>query len=181
MKDTRNSRRIVMLMLITIGICSIVFVAVPKTIAVTRDGKGGLIPPGSEGSCPQKGGIVGGDEISYDKYPGKAKIVRIEKTEQSKLQARETGYEGYEVWFTFSTNKKIKQKWACDVVKKEHLFQLMNSWYVGDKYISKYGIVGGKVFECTLCVITSGTATPVTFDFKKLNRTDYFETKKKKR
>ena len=65
------------------------------------------------------------------------------------------------------------------MLKKEHLLQLRNSWYPGEKFIEKYGIEVGKTFKCTLCVIKSGTSTPIIFEFDDIDTTDYFETQKK--
>jgi len=125
-------------------------------------------------------GRVGGP-CAYDRYPGAATITRIEKTAVSKRQVKVKGgpgYEGYEVWFRFKTDKKVTQSWARKALQKDHLFQLMNSWYVGEKYIEKYGFKTGKVFKCTMMVITRGTCSPIVFRFDKLDRTDYFETRR---
>ncbi|HBH87106.1 MAG TPA: hypothetical protein DDY17_05845 [Syntrophaceae bacterium] len=124
-------------------------------------------------------GLAGGP-CTYDGYPGQAKITRIEMTGQSKGQANVVGgpgYEGYEIWFSFVTDKEIKQDWAKEALKKEHLLKLSNSWYPGEKYLKKYGLEKGKLLRCTLKVITSGTCTPVIFEFDEVNTIDYFETK----
>ena len=121
-----------------------------------------------------------GGPCTYESYPGQATITRIEKTEQSKDQAKTVGgpgYEGYEVLFSFMTNKEIKQAWAKEALKKEHLLDLRNSWYPGEQFLKKYGLVKGKVLKCTLKAITSGTCTPVVFEFDEVNTIDYFETK----
>jgi hypothetical protein len=121
-----------------------------------------------------------GGPCTYDGYPGQATITRIEQTEQSKDQAKTVGgpgYEGYEVLFSFTTDKEIKQAWAKEALKKEHLLDLRNSWYPGEQFLKKYGLVKGKVLKCTLKAITSGTCTPVVFEFDEVNTIDYFETK----
>jgi hypothetical protein len=121
-----------------------------------------------------------GGQCTYESYPGQATITRIEKTEQSKDQAKTVGgpgYEGYEVLFSFTTDKEIKQAWAKEVLKKEHLLDLRNSWYPGEQFLKKYGLVKGKVLKCTLKAITSGTCSPVVFEFDEVNTIDYFETK----
>jgi hypothetical protein len=121
-----------------------------------------------------------GGPCAYASYPGQAKITRIEKTEQSKEQAKAVGgpgYEGFEVWFAFVTDKEVKQDWAKEALKKEHLLQLCNSWYPGERWLKKYGLEKGKTLKCTLKAITSGTCTPVLFEFDGVNATDYFETK----
>lgn len=124
--------------------------------------------------------LIGGG-CAYDEYPGKAVITKIKKTERSKRQVKVIGgpgYEGYEVLFRLGTSSKIKQPWARKELDREHSFQLANSWYVGGKYIAKYGLREGKEFECTLMVRTHGACSPIVFRFKKLDTIDYFETKK---
>jgi len=129
-------------------------------------------------SAPRVGG-----PCTYDEYPGQAKITRVDKTELSKDQAKVTGgpgYEGYEVWFSFVTDREVKQDWAREALKREHSLQLKSSWYPGEKYLKKYGIEKGKTMKCTLKAITSGTCTPVIFEFDEVNTADYFETKSMK-
>jgi hypothetical protein len=121
-----------------------------------------------------------GGPCTYESYPGQATITRIEKTEQSKGQAKTVGgpgYEGYEILFSFMTNKEIKQAWAKEALKREHLLDLRNSWYPGEQFLQKYGLEKGRVLKCTLKAITSGTCTPVVFEFDEVNTIDYFETK----
>lgn len=124
-----------------------------------------------------------GGPCTYESYPGHATITRVEKTEQSKDQAKAIGgpgYEGYEVSFSFVTDKVIKQAWAKEALQKEHLLELQNSWYPGEQYLKKYGLKKGKPLKCTLKAITSGTCTPVIFEFDEVNTIDYFETKSPK-
>jgi len=134
--------------------------------------------------APKAGGRVGGfvgGRSTYEDYAGKATITKIEKTERSKAQVKVNGgpgYEGYAIWFTFSTDKELKQEWAKNALKKERLLQLTNSWYPGPKYLEKYGIKKGQTFKCTMKVITSGTSSPIVFRFEGLDRADYFETKR---
>lgn len=121
-----------------------------------------------------------GGPCTYESYPGQATITGVEKTEQSKDQAKVTGgpgYEGYEVTFSFVTDKTIKEPWGKEALKKEHLLQLKNSWYPGEQFVKKYGLEKGKTLKGTLKAITSGTCTPVLFEFDDVNTADYFETK----
>lgn len=123
---------------------------------------------------------VGGDCV-YASYIGTATITRITKTEASSKQVTTKGgpgYEGYEIWFSFKTDQKIKKDWARRSLEKEHLFLLANSWYPGPRYIEKYKIKPGNSYQCTLQVITKGTCTPIIFQFTEPKRDDYFETKK---
>ncbi len=124
--------------------------------------------------------IIGGRCV-YSSYSGRATITRVEKTAESKKQADViggAGYEGYEIWFRFKTDQEIeiKEAWARDTVEREHLLQLGNSWYPGPQYIKKYGIEVNKTYSCTLKVITEGTCTPITFEFRDIDTRDYFES-----
>ena len=125
--------------------------------------------------------IVGGP-CSYSDYGGIATIIAVKKTEKSKVQADMPGgpgYEGFEVWVRLRADKEIKEKWARDFIKKEHLFQLYNGWYPGPEYIEKYKIKPGQTYKCTVKVITKGTCTPIIFEFDKFKKDDYFEANDK--
>ncbi|MCX7590460.1 MAG: hypothetical protein N2255_02420 [Kiritimatiellae bacterium] len=128
-----------------------------------------------ERNAPMHPHHVGGLS-SYDKYSGLATITRIQKTAASRAQVATARYEGYEIWFKFTPDVPIRQDWAAKKVGEEHLLQLMNSWYPGEKYIQKYGIAVGKQYRCTMNVLTSGTGTPIFFEFEGLDRCDYFES-----
>lgn len=122
-------------------------------------------------------GRIGGP-CAYHDYPGTATITRVEKTDASREQGTASsgpGYEGYEVWFRFVTEQPVAEEWAREGMAREHLFQLANSWYPGDRYLRRYGLAAGKSYRCVLKVIVSGTCTPTVFDFPELKRDDYFE------
>lgn len=140
----------------------------------------GVVIAGVSCKKPETENVVGGP-CSYSHYPGIATIIRVKKTEESRRQARTSGgpgYEGYEVWFVFKTDQLIKEEWARKSVKREHLFRLVNSWYPGPRYLKKYDIKVGSEYKCTLKVITSGTCTPIIFEFDQLKPDDYFESHK---
>lgn len=122
-----------------------------------------------------------GGPCSYDKYPGKAKITKIVKTDASRQQAKEGwGYEGVEIWFTFTPDKPLPAgRWWSDRVGGPQLFQLL-SCYPGEKYVEKYGIKEGKEFPATLSIIKEGACSPIGYDLKGLDPTDYFESRSKK-
>jgi len=131
----------------------------------------------NEAPGPSEPVKVGGP-CFYSDYPGTATITRIEKTEESKRQARTSGgpgYEGYEVWFVFETDQDIKAEWARESITREHQFRSANSWHPGPQYLQKYRIRVGGNYRCTLKVITSGTCTPIIFEFSQLKQDDYFE------
>jgi hypothetical protein len=116
----------------------------------------------------------------YASYEGDAKIVRITQTPTSLAQANVIGgpgYEGYEVWFHFTPNQAIPEDLSRSQISREHLFTLNNGWYVGPRYIEKYGLGPDKTFPCVLMVIVQGTCSPLVFDFKTLDRKDYFESR----
>ena len=90
--------------------------------------------------------MVGGP-CTYNEYPGKARITRVEKTADSRNQVKYGApYEGFEIRFAFTPDKPIPTGWAQEQIKGEHLFQLANSWHPGSAYISKYEIKKDSVF-----------------------------------
>ena len=120
--------------------------------------------------------MVGGP-CTYTEYPGKARITRVEKTAESRAQAKfGASYEGYEIRFTFTPDNPIPAGWAHEQIQGEHLFHLANSWHPGPAYIAKYEINKDSVFPCTLGIIKTGTCTPVIWKLTKLDPADYFET-----
>ncbi len=124
--------------------------------------------------------LILGGKCFYNDYPGKALITSIQMTDKSKAQATASGgpgYQGYEIYFKFMTNEKVKEDWAKNTLDKERLFLLVNSWYPGKEFIKKYDIKVNKKFDCILKVINKGTCTPIIFDFKNIKRDDYFQSK----
>ena len=118
----------------------------------------------------------------YASYEGNAKIFRVSQTPTSLAQAKimgGPGYEGYEVWFRFIPKSDVPDDRIKQVISREHLFTLYNSWYAGPRYLEKYGIREGKIYPCTLNIIEEGTATPVIFEFETIDTRDYFETRSK--
>ncbi|MBW2149778.1 MAG: hypothetical protein JRI22_22530 [Deltaproteobacteria bacterium] len=121
---------------------------------------------------PPKKRVVGG-QCDYKKYKGQATIVSIGKKEL-KEKYRGPSYESYEVKFSFHADEIIKEKHG-QVEGREYLLLLKNSRHPGPKFLHKYGIEEGKVFDCYLNVIIRGTCTPVMFDFPTIDLGDYFE------
>lgn len=136
--------------------------------------------------CPQamakdpiadRGPIVGGGPIRYNKYPGTAVIVRVEKTKASN-DNKANATEGYEVWFTFTPKGKIPDELGKSYLKqhKEHQFVLGSSgWCPGPKFLKKYKIEKGKKFAATMSVIVEGTTTPVILELDDVPNSDFFE------
>lgn len=127
----------------------------------------------NEGTGSREGG-----PCTYASYEGSAEIVRITQTRASLAQSKVIGgprYEGYEVWFRFVPKSGISNRAIGPIIGREHLFVLHNSWYVGPRYLKKYGIQQGKTYPCVLKVIEEGTCAPVVFEFKTIDPKDYFE------
>ena len=132
------------------------------------------------GSSALGQGLIGGG-CSYDDYPGACEIVSILKTDESAHQAEVgggPGYEGYEVSFVFSPDEpmNLTEDWENLVFGGAHLLQLCNSWYPGPRFLEKYNITEGAVFDCTLKLIAGGTCSPIIFEFEDIDRCDYFES-----
>jgi hypothetical protein len=112
---------------------------------------------------------------------GKVEIIRVEITDKSRAQSTVLGgpgYEGYEVWFKFVPENEIRDERLEKVISKEHEFRLANSWYVGKRYLEKYGITPGKIYPCLLKILIRGTGTPVIFEIEGLDKKDYFESRR---
>ena len=162
------------------------FVGITTAMACAVAGLAGNAAPGS-------------GAIAYDKYPGKATIIKIEKTPISKTQGwfipgvmKSTTppawvavpYEGYEVLFTYQPDKPVQGELATDFASRTNKFLLLDGCielYPGDKYIERYGIKAGKIYPCTMEVIKTGCATPCAFDIQGLDKHDVFEKKDAKK
>ncbi|MCX9025796.1 MAG: hypothetical protein OIN85_06840 [Candidatus Methanoperedens sp.] len=125
--------------------------------------------------------IVGGP-CSYDKFRGTGRIISIHQTVQSKQQAVYSGYEGFEIKFKFMPVEPVNienVRWVNniqDILDREYLLLLTNSWYPGQNYLEKYSITENATFGGELLLITKGTCSPTIFRFDTINTTDYFET-----
>lgn len=128
-------------------------------------------------SCGARPDIVGGP-CKYADHPGTATITRVEKTEASKQQSGSTGYEGFEVHFTFKPDAPLKDDLGAKAATWEHLFQIGSGTYPGPEYLKKYKLEVGKTFRGTMSVITSGTCTPVIIKLEGVDPIDFFEGKK---
>ena len=103
----------------------------------------------------------------YKEYPGYAKITSI-----TKINIPGEPNERYEVKFMFYPYQEVEEGHA-QVEGKEFLLLLTNSSYPGPKFLKKYGIKVGKVFDCYLKVIVRGTCTPIIFEFPSIRLDDY--------
>ena len=117
-----------------------------------------------------------GGGCTYADYPGTCTITGVKASEASSLQSTQAGgpgYPGYVITFSYAAKEGTA---AVEGGAGEHTLTLMNGWYPGPKFVSKYGVAEGKTFECTLKVRKTGACTPTVFDFPTIDRTDYFET-----
>lgn len=128
-------------------------------------------------ACSPTPNIVGGP-CKYDDHPGTATITKIEKTEASKQQSGSTGYEGFEVRFTFKPDTALKDELGAKAATWEHLLQIGSGTYPGPEYLQKYKLEVGKTFRGTMSVIKSGTCTPVIMKLDGVDSIDFFEGKK---
>jgi hypothetical protein len=111
--------------------------------------------------------VVGG-QCEYKQYEGRAEIISINKIVGSVTDPHERD----EVKFRFIPNREIEESFG-QTEGREFLLMLRNSSYPGSKYLEKYGIEVGKVFDCHLKVISKGTCTPMLFEFPSIRLDDY--------
>lgn len=117
---------------------------------------------------------------TYVSYEGIARIVKVVQSLDSLAQSKVIGgpgYEGHEVWFRFIPKSDVPHDHIRSVISREHLFTLYNSWYIGPRYLEKYGIQTGEIYPCVLKVLVKGACSPVVFEFGTINQTDYFESR----
>ncbi len=118
----------------------------------------------------KRGELLIGGECEYKRYKGQATIISVTKKSRHDIKQQEK----YEVKFLFTTDQEIKETYAQSEGQK-FLLLLSNSSYPGKRYLEKYGIEVGRIFDCYLKVIVKGTCTPVLFEFPFIRLDDYFE------
>jgi hypothetical protein len=116
--------------------------------------------------------VMAGGECEYERIECKAKITSI--TQRPLL--RDTDHTSYEVKFTV-LSIPLPPEVKREVEGREFVLLLNNSSYPGPRYLKKYDISIGKVFDCYYHAITRGTCTPASFDFPDIKLDDYFENK----
>jgi len=126
-----------------------------------------------------------GGPCGYKTFKGDCKIASIEKTFNSKRQAKINGgpgYEGYEVTFTFTPEKPLdfsNVPWAKgmerEILNTQYPLLLTSSWYPSAQFLRRYNIEKDAVFACEMDLITSGTCTPVIFKFSGIDLSDYLQ------
>lgn len=128
-------------------------------------------------ACGAQREVVGGP-CKYDDHPGTATITKIEKTEASKQQSGSTGYEGFEVRFTFKPDTALKDELGAKAATWEHSLTIGSGTYPGPEYLKKYKLEAGKTFRGTISIIKSGTCTAVIVKLDGVDPIDFFEGKK---
>ena len=113
--------------------------------------------------------LVGG-ECEYKQYEGQVRIISITKITDRISYSRES----YEVKFIFFPDQEVKESFA-QTEGREFLLLLSNGSYPGPKFLEKYRIEVGRVFDCYLKVIIKGACTPILFEFPSIRLDDYFE------
>lgn len=128
-------------------------------------------------------GLLVGGHCTYDYYNGTCRICSIEQTPESAHQAEVEGgpgYAGYEVKYEFTPAEPLPED-IIEMVNRsisgcDNLLLLCNSWYPGPKFLQKYNITEGAIFDGNMSVIVTGTCTPVIIEMKGIDRCDYFES-----
>jgi hypothetical protein len=114
------------------------------------------------------GGRFVGGQCEYKEYEGRAEIISITRIARSIHDP----YEREEVKFKFIPYREIQESFAR-TEGREFFLMLSNSSYPGPKFLERYGIDVGKVFDCHLKVISQGTCTPTIFEFPSIRLDDY--------
>ena len=63
------------------------------------------------------------------------------------------------------------------VIGCKNVLELYNSWYPGPKFLQKYNITEGAIFNCSLKLIKSGSCSQEIIRFKDIDKQDYFESR----
>ncbi len=122
--------------------------------------------PGDLGAAAAGGPVMGGP-CKYKSYPGRAQIISIqpiispEKTETT-----------FEVRYSFQPEGKIIEPFA-QTEGRIFLLTMKNGTYLSKKFLEKYKIETGRIFECLLQVIIQGTCTPTLFELAGIDLSDY--------
>ena len=121
---------------------------------------------------------------TYDEYKGQCKICSIIQTNVSIHQEKVIGgprCAGFEVKFEFnpvhSLPFDVYDRINKSVIGCKNVLELYNSWYPEPKFLQKYNITEGAIFNCSLKLIKSGSCSPEIIRFKDIDQQDYFESR----
>ena len=112
-----------------------------------------------------------GGECEYERFECKVKITSITQ----RASSRKNAHNLYEVKFTIFSMPELLGKKA-GFQDREFVLLLNNSAYPGPRYLKKYNITVGRIFDCYCLAITRGMCTPRIFDFPEIRLDDYFES-----
>ncbi len=108
-----------------------------------------------------------GGPCKYKSYQGRAQIISI----QPVISPEKTGTT-LEVRYSFQPEGKIIEPFA-QTEGRIFLLTMKNGTYPNKKFLEKYRIETGRIFECRLQVIIQGTCTPTLFEFTGIDLSDY--------
>jgi hypothetical protein len=113
------------------------------------------------------GGPVLGGPCEYKIYEGRAEIMAIRPV-RSPGDPRTT----FEVTYSFQPEAPITEPFA-QTEGRTFLLTMKNGTFPDQRFLKKYRIEPGRVFDCALKVITRGTCTPTLFEFSGIDLGDY--------
>jgi hypothetical protein len=110
-----------------------------------------------------------GGQCTYTDYKGGAKIVSIIKKSDAEG--------GYQLKFLFVPGRQIKEGLAQEQIGREITMTSKPSYPAGflEQYVRKFDIKAGKVLDCTMKVIATGTCTPIVYEFPFTRLHEYFD------
>jgi len=112
----------------------------------------------------QESRLIGGP-CQYKSYPGQATILSL--TESQTVDPDKI--KRFDVKFSFAPQGKIEESFAGVQGKTFSLYG-NNFKYPDREFLSNHNIHVGRILDGSLQVITSGTCTPVLFDFPSLKQ-----------
>jgi|GEM_PF-1174426 len=129
-------------------------------------------PPPAKGK-PDPAGLRVGGPCTYADHPGTATILAVTPALPDK-DVPTPPYPGMTVTYVFASDRPLPPQ-GIHLEGKVQTMTLVNGWPPGRKFLEKYGVRPGAALPCVLRVITSGTCTPLLFEFPGINLADYFE------
>ena len=105
----------------------------------------------------------------YDKYP-----VKIEITSVKELSSEEAVR--FEVRFVVVMTDDLPAAIENRVYGRDYQMLLQNKTFPGPRFLEKYHISEGKLFDCNFNLRTRGTCRSSYFEFPDIKLDDYFES-----
>ncbi|MFH1729906.1 MAG: hypothetical protein ABIA04_15945 [Pseudomonadota bacterium] len=116
-----------------------------------------------------------GGSCSYSSNPGEIVILDIM---ESDLKKRKDNPCEKSFIITYKFKAKLRDnlsELAQSIEAKELNLKFASGFYPGPKFIKKYQIEKGKIFEANLKLIEKGTCTPFIIDIPEIDLSDRFE------